>query len=304
VSELCVIVGPTASGKTELAVRVAEKHDAEVISADSVQIYRHFDIGSGKPSAEQRRRAVHHLIDLCDPHEPMDAAKWAELAEARIREVRARGKRPVVCGGTFLWVRVLLYGLAPAPPADAQIRARHRALAEKEGRAHLHEELKLVDPAAAARLEPNDFVRVSRALEVYELSKLPLSQWQAAHGFRVPRYTARLFGLGHAREELDRRILSRVRDMMKAGFVEEVAALLRAGYSETRAMRSVGYRQVADALKSGQSIDTEKLVMEIYRATRVFARRQRTWLRDEAVSWLTPEQARAAAIDETRAPSG
>jgi tRNA dimethylallyltransferase len=227
----------------------------------------------------------------------MDAAKWAELAQTCVAELRARGKRAIVCGGTFLWVRALIFGLAPAPPADEQLRERHRDIADKEGRARLHADLARVDPEAAARLAPNDFVRVSRALEVYELTGVPLSRWHDAHGFRSARHNVRLVGIAHSREELDRRILRRVRAMMEAGFVEEVAALLRADYANARAMRSVGYRQIADAIQSGHSLDVEALIAEIYRATRVFARRQRTWLRDEAVLWLTSVQAEGAAVD-------
>src|SRR5690606_7036261 len=163
---LLVIVGPTASGKTELAVQVAEASNGEIVSADSVQVYRGFDIGSGKPSAEQRRRAPHHLIDVCDPLDAMDAARWAALAEASISDIVSRGRRPIVCGGTYLWVRALIFGLAAAPPGDPTLRAQHRALVDAEGRAALHARLAAADPQAAARLSPNDFVRVSRALEV------------------------------------------------------------------------------------------------------------------------------------------
>src|SRR5688572_30525224 len=138
---LLVIVGPTASGKTDLAVALAERLDAEIVSADSVQVYRRFEIGTGKPSAEQRARPPHHLIDVADPLEPMDAARWAALAEEAILDIRARGKRPIVCGGAFLWVRALLFGLAAAPPADPGVRARHAERAASEGRAALHAEL-------------------------------------------------------------------------------------------------------------------------------------------------------------------
>src|SRR5690606_4183170 len=143
--------------------------------------------GTGKPSASERARVPHHLIDVAEPDATLDAASWAELAEAAIADIRARGRRPIVCGGTFLWVRALLFGLAPAPPGDPEIRARHAALAASAGRAALHAELARVDAESAARLAPNDFVRVSRALEVYELTGIPLSRFQAEHGFRTPR---------------------------------------------------------------------------------------------------------------------
>ena len=292
---LLVLVGPTASGKSALALRAAERLRGEVIGADSVQVYRRFDIGSGKPTAEERARVPHHLIDVADAREPMDAARWAELAEEALTDIRARGKVPIVCGGTYLWVRALLLGLVPAPPADEAIRARHRETAEQGGRAALHAELARVDAESAARLAPNDFVRVSRALEVYELTGKPLSAWHAAHGFRERRHPARLVGVRWAHDALSARIVERVRGMLAAGLVDEVRGLVRDGYGDCRAMGSVGYRQVKEALERGAPIDDAVLLDEIVRATRIFARRQRTWLRDEDVTWLDPDQARSFA---------
>jgi tRNA dimethylallyltransferase len=285
---LVVIVGPTASGKTELAVRWAEERGGEIVSADSVQVYRHFDIGTGKPTASELARAHHHLIGVLEPSEPMDAALWAEQAERVIADIRARGREPIVCGGTFLWVKALLFGLAGAPPAHPEIRARHRERAEREGRAALHTELAHVDPESAARLAPNDFVRVSRALEVYEQSGVPLSRFHAAHGFRARRYAARLVGVRRAPEELDQRIDARVRSMFAAGWLDEVRALIAAGHAGERAMSAVGYKQVAAALASDAPVDLESLTTAVVRATRIFARRQRTWLRDQNVEWLDP----------------
>jgi tRNA dimethylallyltransferase len=177
---LITIVGPTASGKTALAVALAEKLGGEVVSADSVQIYRRFDVGSGKPTADEIARAPHHLVGALDPLDPIDAAAWAELASRSIAEIRSRGRIPIVCGGTFLWIKALRFGLAEAPAANEAVRDRHRAIAESEGRAGLHERLRAVDAEAAARLHPNDLVRVSRALEVFELSGKTLSAWQRA----------------------------------------------------------------------------------------------------------------------------
>jgi tRNA dimethylallyltransferase len=284
--ELLVVVGPTASGKTELAVSLAERFGGEVVGADSVQIYRGFDVGSGKPTAEERARAPHHLVDCADPLEAFDAQRFAALADQAIADIRARGRVPIVCGGTFLWVRALVLGLAPAPPADPEVRARHAAIVEASGRAALHEALAAVDAESAARLSPNDFVRVSRALEVFELSGKPQSAWFAEHGFRTARHKARFVGVERAREEIDRRIEARTERWLAAGWVDEVRRLTDEGYGDARAIGSVGYRQVKEHLEG--AIPAGELRGAIVRATRVFVRRQRTWLRDEVVTWVTP----------------
>jgi tRNA dimethylallyltransferase len=282
---LC-IVGPTASGKSSLALRLAQDLGGEVLSADSMQIYRGFDIGTGKPTLSEQQLVPHHFVDVADPLEAWDAAQWAEQAAQRIAEIRARGRLPIVCGGTFLWVRALVYGLADAPRGDEALRARHRELAETEGRPALHARLAEVDAASAARLAPNDFVRVSRALEVFELTGKPMSQVQAEHGFREPRFATRLVGVKREREEHDALIAKRVRGMLAEGLVREVQALLERGFGEARVMQSVGYRQVFEALAAGTVSDEAALLDAIVRATRVFARRQRTWLRDQPVEWL------------------
>ena len=287
-SRLLVVVGPTASGKTELAVELCERLGGEIISADSVQVYRYFDCGTGKPSPDERKRAVHHLVDILEPMDAIDAAGWATRAEAVVASIRAQGKLPIVCGGSFLWVRALLFGLAEAPAASPEVRAHHRAIAESEGRAALHTQLMQRDPVAAQRLNPNDFVRVSRALEVLELTGITMSQWQSEHGFRKQKYAYQLVGLDRAREELDRRIAERTDKMLASGWLDEVQSLLAQGYGSARAMGSVGYRQVRDALAGGD-VEMTKLRDSIIRATRIFVRRQRTWLRDEPVRWLKPE---------------
>ena len=286
--QLWVVVGPTASGKTSLAIELCERHGGEIVSADSVQVYRHFEIGTGKPTPEERARARHHLIDVIEPSEPMDAARFAELAELAIADIRARGKQPIVCGGTFLWVRALIHGLVPAPPADPELRARHQARVAAVGRAGLHEDLARVDPEAAQRLAPNDFVRVSRALEVYELTSVRMSEWQAQHGFKTSRHAARLLGVRREKDELDLRIRTRCQAMLAAGWIDEARELLARGYQESRPFASVGYKQVALALQTGKPIDHAELELSIFRATRVFARRQRTWLRDQPIEWLPP----------------
>lgn len=282
--ELLCVVGPTASGKSDLALAAAERIGGEIVSADSVQIYRGFDIGSGKPTAEELARAPHHLVSTHEPEDAIDAARWARIAGDAIAEVRARGKVPIVCGGTFFWVRALVLGLAPAPPADEAIRARHRAIAAERGRAALHEELRRVDPSSADRLHPNDVVRVSRALEIFELSGRPMSAFHAEHGFKDRRYDAALLGLRHDPAVLTERIAARVDRWLAGGWIEEVEALLAAGHADARAMGSVGYAEVR-AFLAGE-LPREELREAIVRSTRVFARRQRTWLNHADVEWL------------------
>jgi tRNA dimethylallyltransferase len=280
---LCV-VGPTASGKTELAVEICERVGGELISADSVQIYRGFDIGSGKPSAEERAKAPHHLIDVLDPLETADAVTFAALADRAIADVRARGKVPVLCGGTFFWVRALVIGLAPAPAADASIRAKHRVTVDEHGPGALHEELARVDPASAARLHPNDVVRVSRALEVHELSGRTMSEHHAEHGFRAPRMESVMIGLAVTPEVLTERIARRVDGWLAHGWIDEVRDLVARGYGEARAMGSVGYAEV-HAHVTG-TLPREALRDAIVQDTRIFARKQRTWLKRAGVEWL------------------
>jgi tRNA dimethylallyltransferase len=282
--ELLAVVGPTASGKTALAVELAERLDGEVVSADSVQIYRGFDVGSGKPSAEEMGRAPHHLVSVLGPMDHVDASSWAERASLTIDEIRARGRVPIVCGGTFLWVKALLFGLAEAPSASPEVRARHRAIAEADGRSAVHDRLRAVDRESAGRLHPNDLMRVSRALEVFELTGRPLSVWQREHAFAHVRHRARLMAIPCDGTALTERIRVRVHGWLATGWVEEVEGLLHAGYGEARAMGSVGYAQVR-AMLAG-ALPREELETTIVRATRVFARRQRTWLNHADVVWL------------------
>lgn len=286
---IIVVVGPTASGKSLLAAQLARALEGEVLSADSVQVYRHFDIGSGKPTSEELELAPHHLIDECDPLKPLEASQWAQRAHELAGQMAQRSKVPIVCGGTFLWVRALLYGLAKAPPGNQELRDRHRAYARQHGREALHGRLKEVDPPSASRLHPNDLVRVSRALEVHELSGRKLSDLQQEHGFRSPRFRHRMLRIDWPQDEYEARLRTRVASMLSLGFRQEVRELIERGYGDARAMQSVGYRQVFEAESAGGSISDEQLLEEIVRVTRVFARRQRTWLRDEDILSVTPQ---------------
>lgn len=286
---LLIVVGPTASAKTELSVSLAERLNGEIVSADSVQVYRYFDVGSGKPSEAEQARAPHHLIDICDPHSLLEAKKWVELAQEKIQDIRARGALPIVCGGTYLWVRALVYGLAEAPAGDEAVRVRHRQIADEKGRGELHRMLALVDEKSAGRLHENDLVRVSRALEVFELGGIQLSVLQEQHGFQRPYYRATLVAVDWERSEYETRLRKRVQGMLDAGWVMEVEELFQRGYGDARAMNAVGYSQVKQAVldqQAGKKIDVAALCAEITRVTRIFARRQRTWLRDEDLQMI------------------
>lgn len=285
--EILCVVGPTATGKTDLAIEVSEQVGGEVISADSVQIYRGFDIGSGKPTAEQQKRVVHHLIGTHDPLLPVDAADFATQAQQLIEQMRARGVVPIVCGGTFLWVRALIYGLAQAPKSDPALRAQLHERMMQVGTTAMHEQLEQVDPTTAARLHPNDWVRIERALEVFELTGKRLSDLHMQHQQQPPQFKSKLVATRVIREHLDERIRNRADYWLQNGWIEEVQGLVEQGLQKTRPMGSVGYRQVLQYL-NGQ-LAKQDLLDAIVRATRVFARRQRTWLRDQPVQWLVPE---------------
>lgn len=284
--ELVCVVGPTASGKTELAIRLCEQLGGEVVSADSVQIYRWFDVGSGKPTAAERARAVHHLVDVQDPLEPLDASRYAQMAEEAIAQVRSRGRVPIVCGGTFLWVRALVLGLSGAPGADEGLREGLRREAAERGTAFLHERLRRVDPATAGRISPNDLVRIERALEVWELTGRPLSEWHAEHQRREPRHRARYVAMRWDRAQEDRRIEQRARAWVEGGWIEEVRSLMDRGMGDSRPMGSVGYREVREHVQG--RLLREELVERVVRSTRVYARRQRTWIREVPLAWIDP----------------
>ncbi len=283
---LAVIVGPTGVGKTGVAMEVAERIGAEIVGADSVQVYRGMDIGTGKVTAEERARVPHHLIDVADPDDDLHARAYQRLADAAIADVLARGRRVLVVGGTGLYVRVLLHGVFPAPEPDPEVRARYERQAEAEGLPALHDRLKLVDPALAARVHPRDKVRVIRALEVYDLTGVPLSQHQEEHAFSSARYRALVLGLRREREALYRRIDGRVDAMLAQGFEAEVQALLDRGYGrDLKAMGAIGYAHLAAAL-AGETT-REEAVHRLKRDTRRYAKRQLTWFtREPGLSWV------------------
>jgi tRNA dimethylallyltransferase len=276
---LLVVTGPTASGKTALALELARALSGELIGADSVQVYRGFDIGSGKPSAAELRGVPHHLLDVRDADQPLDAAEFAALADAAIAAVRARGRVPIVVGGSGLWLRALLRGLVALPPVDAALRARLDREADELGTRILHQRLAEVDPQAAADIHENDRIRVVRALEVFEQTGRPLGAMRAEHALGAPRYRALRIVIDPGPEALTRLIEARVAAMIEQGFASEVRKLVARHGADARALGSVGYREMLEHVVNDVPLD--ETAAKIIRATRVYARRQRTWLKNE-----------------------
>lgn len=277
-----LLMGPTASGKTALAVELVRHFPFDIISVDSAMIYRGMDIGTAKPDAETLRVAPHRLIDILDPAETYSAGRFREDALAAMEEITAAGRVPLLVGGTLLYFRALQQGLAALPTADARLRTELDARAARFGWPALHAELARVDAVAAARIHVNDPQRIQRALEVFYLTGRPLSAWHAAEERKPRTFRWIKFALVPAdRAQLHARIETRFRSMMASGFLEEVSALRRRGdlNRSSPSMRAVGYRQLWEHL-DGQC-DLDSAVRRGIVATRRFAKRQLTWLRAE-----------------------
>jgi tRNA dimethylallyltransferase len=275
---ILVLAGATAVGKTTAAIALCRRLGGEIIGADSVQVYRGFDIGSGKPTAAELAGIRHHMIDVVEPTEAIDAARFAELADDAITACAARGAVPIVVGGTGLWLRALLRGLVVLPRADRQLRASLEREFALDGPA-LHARLAAIDAETAGRVHPRDMVRIVRALEVHAQTGQPMSLWQRGHGLGQPRYRALtlLLETPQARWRMD--IAARTRAMFAAGFVEEVQRLVAEHGPEIKPLRSVGYRQILEGLALEQSQD--EIEARVERATRLYGKRQRTWFRTD-----------------------
>lgn len=294
---LLVIAGPTASGKTALAIEAAERLGAEILNADSQQVYRHFDIGTAKPSASELARVPHHLLSMVDPLDPdFSAARWARLADDAITELRARGKRVVIVGGTGLYLRVLLHGVVAAPARNEALRAEWEALADREGNDALHAKLKAVDPETAALHPPADRVRVIRALEIHALTGKPASAHRAEHAFAADRYDYRMVVLTPDRAALYEKINLRTQAMFDAGLLDETKRLVEQGYRNAAPMRAVGYLEALQVLDG--TLSREAAIAQVAQSTRHYAKRQFTWFKKEkgAIA-VDPRVALAAALD-------
>lgn len=283
---LVIIQGPTATGKSELAVRLAERFNGEIVGADSLQVYRGMVIGSAAPGPELLERVPHHLIGIVEPDNPFTAADFAREAGQAIDGILRRGCTPFVAGGTGLYIRALMGGLIDVPAGDGNLRRELGAWADREGNEALLRELERIDPATAARLHPNDRLRIIRALEICRITGTPFSRLTSDHGFRDSRFAALKIGLTRDRYELYLRVEERVERMLAAGLVDEVRGLLERGLSpETKSMRAIGYKEVCRFLDGGISL--EEAVELIKRDTRRYLKRQLTWFfRDSATKWF------------------
>lgn len=292
---LLALVGPTASGKSALALRLAAELPLEVVSCDSLQVYRGLDVGSAKPRPEERARVRHHLLDVAEPHEPFSAARWVSLARVALDEVAGRGRLPVIVGGTGLYLKALLEGLFEGPARDERLRGRLERWAARRGPARLHALLARIDAPAATRLHPHDLVRVVRALEVYRLTRRRLSEHLALPPPRLEGYAVRLLGLAPDRDGLRRRVAARTEAMFAGGLLEETAAVLaRYGGRPPRPLRAIGYRQALECLAG--RLDLAAAREQVNTATMQYAKRQMTWFRHQArVEW------HAAADEAARA---
>ena len=285
-----VIVGPTAVGKSRIAVEVAKAFETEVLTADSRQVYRGMDVGTDKPAPEERQGIPHRLIDLVGPDESFNAGLYRRQAIDEIERLYRDHRLPLVVGGTGLYVRTLLKGLCDAPPTDPIVRAALKQEAEDQGHDRLYARLVEVDPVAASRLHPRDESKVLRALEVYQLSGRRMSEFQQEHGFAERPFSTLMIGLNRDRDALYRRIEERIDWQLAHGLIEETKQLLDQGYQrDSAAMKGLGYRQVAEHLAG--VYDSAEMVRRFKRDTRRFSKRQMTWFRKEpGIQWLTIEE--------------
>ncbi len=289
--KLIVIAGPTASGKTTLAIEVAKRIDAEIVSADSQQVYRHFDIGTAKPTAGELALVPHHLVSVVDPLEPsFSAARFGQLADAAITDITSRGKRVVMVGGTGLYLRVLLHGVMPGPSRDEALREELEAFADREGNEALHARLAVVDPVTAAKHPVQDRLRVIRALEIHTLTGKAASEHREDHAFAADRYEYDLWVLNPERERVYAAINARTKTMFASGLVAETRRLVEQGYRDAAPMRAVGYLQALQVVEG--TLSEAQAIQETAQATRHYAKRQLTWFKKEkGARHVTPDEA-------------
>ncbi|MBU0650826.1 tRNA (adenosine(37)-N6)-dimethylallyltransferase MiaA [bacterium] len=287
--KLLVILGPTAVGKTKLAIDLAKKLNAEIVSADSMLVYKGMDIGSAKPTPEERSQIPHYMIDITEPNNDYDVGLFIEQAVPKIENIYKKGKTAIVCGGTNYYVYTLLEGSYDAPESDTEIRAKYENIAKEKGNEHLHSLLKNIDPDSYNRLKINDVKRVSRALEVYEITGKPLSLMKKKQGI-APKYNVIKIGLMLDKKKLFSRIEQRVDNMLKKGLIQEVELLIKKGLTNSKtAQQGVGYKEVIEYTKNN-SRDIELLKNQIIQNTRKLVKKQLTWLKKDAtIKWFDAE---------------
>lgn len=288
--KIVVICGPTGIGKTDISIRLAEAFGGEIVGVDSMQVYRHMDIGTAKPGKEELARVRHHMIGVVDPAVPYDAARYAADARAATALIHKQNKIAFVVGGTGLYIKALIHGLFESRSSDPDLREKLNHEAETRGGDWMYRRLISVDPDAAGRIHPNDAYRIIRAIEIYELTGRPMSKVQQSHGFLENIFDAFKICLGIERDVLYERINRRVDIMLEQGLEDEVRGLLERGYSRAlKPMQSIGYRHMTDLI-DGRMTDDEA-VRTMKRDTRRYAKRQFTWFRkDSEMVWVSPDR--------------
>jgi len=289
-----ILIGPTGAGKSQLAIELAEEFGGEIVSADSLQVYRYMDIGTAKPTLEDQGRVRHHLIDLVTPDQPFHAGLYRTLGRKTIDQLFKMGKPIWVVGGTGLYIKVLTQGLFTSPKVDPVVRKRLKEEVEKKGGDFLFQRLRHVDPQTASKLHPHDLFRAIRALEIFDSTGIPISFYREQHCFGERPYITLKIGLEMDRGRLYRRIEERVDQMIERGFLQEVRGLIEMGYSgELKPMQGLGYKQMVQSLT--QQIEWNEAVRQMKRDTRHYAKRQWTWFKaDPEVRW------RDASIDRQK----
>ena len=286
--KLIIICGPTGIGKTSFAINLAQKFNGEIISADSMQIYKYLNIGTAKPDKLQLELAKHHLIDFLDPKKDFDVGMFVKKADKLIEQITVQGKTPIVAGGTGLYLKALLHGLFRSKPLDATIVEQLNRELKKKGNIPLFKRLEECDPKAAQTIHPNDSFRVIRALEFYQANNQKISEWQERHNFNDKRYDFLKIGLYMERDKLYQRINKRVDVMLSSGLLKEVTDLIENGYSlELKSMQSIGYKQMGMFIQD--QVDLDEAVRLLKRDTRRYAKRQFTWFnKDKEIRWVEP----------------
>jgi len=298
--KLVIVLGPTAVGKSHLALELAQHIDAEIVNADSQQVYRYMDIGTGKPSVAECKSVYHHLIDVVKPDEEFNAALYRRLADQAIDRIHHRHKNVVVCGGTGLYLKALTHGLFMGPGQDPEIRRSLENEINNTGLTGVYQRLVKIDGSVTSTIHPNDRQRIIRALEVYENTGRPISEWQKEHGFQEEPFEVLKIGLLRERAELYEQINRRAQRMIEGGLLEEVRGLVARGFGlDLKPLRSVGYRQMGAVIQG--TMAPAEAAAEMKQETRRLAKRQLTWFRRDAeIRWYHPEKQKAEICETVK----